>query len=197
MPHNIDISDELIAERRGAPGQLPPDMAPWMRRTITAIDTGMLWVGRVVCLMLVPLLGAMAWEVVARKLFLAPTLWAYDVSRMISGAMFMLGAAYALMKGVHIRADFLYRGMSERNQARVDLALYLIFYFPSLILFFWVTKDYAWEAFARGETSMDTAWMPKLWPVRMAMPVGSALLILQGVSEALKCLYAIGKGRWP
>jgi len=197
MPHNIDISDELIAERRGAPGQLPPDMAPWMRQAITAIDVGMLWVGRIVCVMLLPLLAAMVYEVVARKLFLAPTLWAYDISRMLSGAMFMLGAGYALMKGVHIRADFLYRGMSERAQATVDLALYLIFYFPSLILFFWVTKDYAWEALVRGETSMDTAWMPKLWPVRMAMPIGSALLLIQGVSEALKCLFAIGKGRWP
>lgn len=197
MPHNIDISDELIAERRGSPGSLPSDMAPWMRRTITAIDTGMLWTGRIVCLMLLPLLFAMAWEVVARKLFLAPTLWAYDISRMLTGAMFMLGAAYALMRGVHIRADFLYRGMSERNQARVDLALYLILYFPSLILFFWVTWDYAWAAFSRGETSMDTAWMPKLWPVRLSMPVGALLLIVQGVSEALKCVYAIRKGRWP
>jgi TRAP-type mannitol/chloroaromatic compound transport system permease small subunit len=197
MPHNIDISDELIAERRGAPGVLPSDMAPWMRRTITAIDVGMLWTGRIVCLMLIPLLFAMAYEVVARKLFVAPTLWAYDVSRMISGAMFMLGAGYALMKGVHIRADFLYRGMSERSQAVVDLGLYLVFYFPSLVLFFWVTRDYAWEALVRGETSMDTAWMPKLWPVRMAMPIGSALLLIQGVSEALKCVYAIGKGRWP
>ncbi len=197
MPHNIDISDELIAERRGAPGQLPADMAPWMRRTIATIDTGMLWTGRIVCLMLLPLLFAMAWEVVARKLFLAPTLWAYDISRMLTGAMLMLGAAYALMRGVHIRADFLYRGMSERNQARVDLALYLVLYFPSLILFFWVTKDYAWEAFSRGETSMDTAWMPRLWPVRLSMPVGALLLILQGISEALKCVYAIGRGRWP
>jgi TRAP-type mannitol/chloroaromatic compound transport system permease small subunit len=157
----------------------------------------MLWTGRIVCLMLIPLLGAMVWEVVARKLFVAPTLWAYDVSRMISGAMFMLGAGYALMKGVHIRADFLYRTMSERTQARIDLALYLVFYFPSLILFFWITKDYAWTAFVRGETSMDTAWMPEVWPARMAMPAGAAMLLIQGVSEALKCVYAIQKGRWP
>jgi TRAP-type mannitol/chloroaromatic compound transport system permease small subunit len=197
MPHNLDFSDELIAERRGAPGDLPPDMAPWMRAAITGIDTAMLWSGRIVCLMLIPLLFAMAYEVVARKLFTAPTLWAYDVSRMITGAMFMLGAAYALMKGVHIRADFLYRAMSERTQGRVDLALYLVFYFPSLILFFWITKDYAWNALVRGETSMDTAWMPKLWPARMAMPVGAALLLIQGVSESLKCVYAIRKGRWP
>lgn len=71
--------------------------------------------------------------------------------------MFMVGAGYALMKGVHIRADFLYHTISERAQARVDLALYLVFYFPSLILFFWITKDYAWTAFVRGETSMNTA----------------------------------------
>jgi len=197
MTEEYDLSDELIAERRGAPGQLPPDMAPWMRAAIGGIDTTMLWIGRIVCLMLIPLLFAMVWEVVSRKLFVAPTLWAYDVSRMLSGAMFMLGAGYALMRGVHIRADFLYRVMSERSQARVDLVLYLVFYFPSLALFFWITKDYAWAAFERGETSMDTAWMPVLWPVRMAMPVGAALLLIQGVSEALKCLYAIQKGRWP
>jgi TRAP-type mannitol/chloroaromatic compound transport system permease small subunit len=116
---------------------------------------------------------------------------------MTMGAMFMLGAAYALMKGVHIRADFLYRIMSERNQGRVDLALYLIFYFPSLALFFWVTGEYALDAIRTGETSMDTAWMPILWPARMAMPVGAAFLLIQGVSEILKCVYAIRKGRWP
>ena len=197
MPHNLDLSDELIAERRGEPGDLPPDMAPWMRTAITAIDMTMLWSGRLVCLLLIPLLIAMVYEVLARKLFVAPTLWAYDVSRMVCGAMFMLGAGYALMKGVHIRADFLYRILSHRTQARVDLFAYLVFYFPSLILFFWVTQEYALDAFWRGETSMDTAWMPKLWPTRMAMPVGAALLLVQGVSEVLKCLYAIQKGRWP
>jgi TRAP-type mannitol/chloroaromatic compound transport system permease small subunit len=197
MPHNLDLSDELIAERRGDSGQLPPDMAPWMRRAITVIDVAMKWSGRVVCLLLIPLLFAMVYEVVSRKLFVAPTLWAYDISRMVCGAMFMLGAAYALMKGVHIRADFLYRVMSQRNQARVDLFAYLVFYFPSLILFFWVTQEYALVAFTRGETSMDTAWMPRLWPTRMALPVGAALLLVQGVSEVLKCVYAIQKGRWP
>jgi TRAP-type mannitol/chloroaromatic compound transport system permease small subunit len=139
----------------------------------------------------------MVYEIIARKFFIAPTLWAYDISRMTMGAMFMLGAGYALMKGVHIRADFLYRILSERNQGRVDLALYLIFYFPSLALFFWFTAEYSLNAVRTGETSMDTAWMPILWPARMAMPVGAAFLLIQGVSEILKCVYAIRKGRWP
>ncbi len=190
----LDISDELIAERRGD-GPMPPDM--WLGGLATAIDTFSLWVGRLVCLLLIPMLASMVYEIIARKFFVAPTLWAYDISRMTMGAMFMLGAGYALMKGVHIRADFLYRIMSERNQGRVDLALYLIFYFPSLALFFWVTGEYALDAVRTGETSMDTAWMPILWPARMAMPVGAAFLLIQGVSEMLKCVYAIRKGRWP
>ena len=191
---DLDISDELIAERRGE-GPMPPDM--WLGGLATAIDTFSLWVGRLVCLLLIPMLASMVYEIIARKFFVAPTLWAYDISRMTMGAMFMLGAAYALMKGVHIRADFLYRLMSERNQGRVDLALYLIFYFPSLALFFWITGEYALDAVRTGETSMDTAWMPILWPARMAMPVGAAFLLIQGVSEILKCVYAIRKGRWP
>ncbi len=194
VPEQLDITDELIAERRGD-GPMPPDM--WLGGLATAIDTFSLWIGRAVCLLLIPMLASMVYEIIARKFFIAPTLWAYDISRMTMGAMFMLGAGYALMKGVHIRADFLYRIMSERNQGRVDLALYLIFYFPSLGLFLWVTGEYALDAVRTGETSMDTAWMPILWPARMALPVGAALLLIQGVSEALKCVYAIRKGRWP
>ena len=85
VPDELDITDELIAERRsGMPGDLPDDMPGWMRSAITRIDTFSLWCGRIFCWMLVPLMLAMVWEVVARKLFVAPTMWAYDVSRMLT-----------------------------------------------------------------------------------------------------------------
>ncbi|MDD9929210.1 MAG: TRAP transporter small permease subunit [Rhodospirillaceae bacterium] len=193
----LDTADELIAERRGDPGQVPDDMEPWMGRLIIGIDVFILWTGRIACLLLVPMLAVMVYEVVARKLFVAPTLWAYDISRMICGAMFMAGAAYALLKGVHIRADFLYRLMPQKRQAAIDLALYILFYFPALIVFFWISADYFWDSFIKGERSMDTTWAPLLWPGRIAMPMGALLLIIQGVSEALKCVYAIRRGRWP
>jgi len=140
---------------------------------------------------------AMVHEVIGRKLFVAPTLWAYDVSRMVSGAMFMMGAAYALMRGVHIRADFLYRLWAVRTQAMVDATLYVLLYFPGMTIFFLVSLDYAWKAWERGELSMDTAWMAPVAPVRTAMPVGAALLLMQGVSELLKCVYAMRHERWP
>ena len=74
-----------------------------------------------------PLILAMTYEVIARKLFLAPTIWAYDISRFLYGALFMLGAGYALSKGVHIRADFLYRNFKVKNQGLIDFVLYILF----------------------------------------------------------------------
>lgn len=195
---DLDISDELIAERRGGePGDLPKDMLPWMRRTITWLDTLSLWIGRITCLLMIPLVVAMVWEVVARKLFIAPTFWAYDTTRMLSGALFMLGAGYALMRGVHIRADFLYRLWQPATQARVDAFLYVILFFPGMIFFFYIAADYTFDAWVNWERSMDTAWMAPVAPARTAMPLGALFLILQGISELLKCLYTIQHNRWP
>ena len=152
------------------------------------------WVGRITCLMLVPVILAMVYEVVARKLFVAPTMWAYDTSRMFGGAMFMLGAGYALMRGVHIRADFLFRNWSPRTQAMVDGSLYLLFYFPALLFFFWVSSEYTIKAWMTWERSMDTALMAPLAPARTAMPVGALLLLIQGVAEFLRAYHQLGAG---
>ena len=70
------------------------------------------------------------WDDTARALGLGPTLFAYDISRMIAGVLFMGAAGYGLMRGVHIRADFLYRNWSNKTQATVDAVLYMVFSFP-------------------------------------------------------------------
>jgi len=198
LPQSLDPADELIAERRSAnPDSLPGDMPGWMRKAIVCIDTLSLWVGRITCLLLIPMIIAMVYEVVARKLFVAPTIWAYDVSRMLSGALFMLGAGYALMRGVHIRADFIYRLWRPRNQALLDAFLYLLFFFPGMVFFFYVSFEYAYDAWAIWERSMDTTWMAPLAPARTTMPLGALFLIIQGISEFLKCCYAIKHDRWP
>lgn len=198
MPEKLEIADELIAERRaGVPGELPDDMPNWMAVTITAIDWFSLWTGRLVCWLIVPLFLAMVYEVIARKFFLAPTLWAYDMSRFLYGALFMLGAGYALSRGVHIRADFIYRNWSARTQGIVDATLYILFYFPGLLTFLFMSTDFAYMAWFRGERGMDTAWMPYMGPIKTVLPVGVILLLIQGVSELLKSLYAARHNRWP
>lgn len=193
-----NLTDEMIAGRRAdVTSGLPDDMPPWMSRTIVTIDTFSLWVGRVVSWLTVPLMFGMVYEVVARYAFTAPTAWAYDISRMLYGALFILGAGYALARGVHIRSDFLYRGWSVRTQGKVDTALYLTCYFPAMIIFLWVSSKWAWSAVSQGERGMDTAWMPLLGPVKSCLPIGVAFLIIQGVSELLKSVHAARAGRWP
>ena len=115
-PNKLDITDEMIAERRGGSGKMPSDMPGWMASTIVNIDKINKIIGNIVCWITMPLIFAMVYEVLARKLFNAPTMWAYDMSRFMYGALFMLGAGYALSKGVHIRADFLYRNFKVKNQ---------------------------------------------------------------------------------
>ncbi|MEL6208670.1 MAG: hypothetical protein AAFR44_00505, partial [Pseudomonadota bacterium] len=112
-PDDLDITDELIAERRTLPpGQTPSDMTPWMRPVVGGIDVLNLWVGRITCLLLLPVMAAMVFEVVSREAFrifavmgaddlareigLGPTLWAYETTRMFAGALFMLGAFCAV-----------------------------------------------------------------------------------------------------
>ena len=198
MPEKLEYADELIAERRSvSPGELPDDMPRWMARTITIIDTFSQWTGMLVCWLTVPLFLAMVYEVIARKFFLAPTMWAYDISRFLYGALFMLGAGYALLKGVHIRADFIYRNWSARTQGIIDSSLYILFYFPGLLIFLLMSTDFAYMAWFRGERGMDTAWMPYMGPIKTVLPIGVILLLIQGISELLKSLYAATKGRWP
>ena len=193
----FDKSDEMIAERRQGTGQMPDDMPKWMASTITNIDNWSRWIGKVVCWITMPLMLAMTYEVLARKLFLAPTMWAYDMSRFFYGALFMLGAGYALSKGVHIRADFLYRNFKVKTQGLIDFWLYLLFYFPGLLAFFYMTTIFVVESIQRGERGMDTAWMPYMWPIKACLWFGILFLLVQGISELLKSYYAAKKGKWP
>jgi len=190
--------DELLAGAHGGPGApLPDDMHPLARRAITAIDWFSEWQGRLVCLFVVPIIFAMVYEVIMRKFFVAPTLWAFDVSRMLYGTSFMLGAAYVLMKGLHIRADFLYRGFSVRMQGRVDLALYVILFMPSMLFLLWAGYDFALKSFLQNERAGDSTWAPIVWPVKISLAVGVFFLLLQGLSEILKSWYAATRGKWP
>ena len=196
-PSKLDISDEMIAERRGGSGKMPEDMPKWMSLLITKIDLFSKWVGNVVCWITIPLILGMVYEVFARKLFLAPTIWAYDMSRFLYGALFMLGAGYALSKGVHIRADFLYRNFKIKTQGSIDFWLYLLFYFPGLIVFLYMTIGFVQESIMRGERGMDTTWMPYMWPIKSCLLIGIIFLLIQGISELLKSYWASTKGEWP
>ena len=218
----LDITDELIAERRAEkPGETPEDMTPWQRPITAFIDVLNLWMGRIICLAIIPLVAVMVTEVFSRGMFallvsydlddlaravnLGPTTWVYDVSRMLGGVIFMAAAGYALMRGVHIRADFIYRNWSERTQATVDATLYLLFYFPAMLLFFYSALGFAGDSLGFNgwgeewgiweDASADSTWAPYLWPARIFMPIGAGLLFLQGFPELFRAFHQMGKAR--
>ncbi len=212
-PDELEIADELIAERRAeAPGETPEDMTAWQRPITAAIDVINYRAGQIIALLMVPLIAVVVFEVVSRNSFvilqnagfeefarslgLGPTLWVYDTSRMLAGVLFMAAAGYGLMRGVHIRADFLYRNWSDKTQATVDAVLYLLFFIPSMIFFTVIAADFWWLAYSKGETmQIDSAWGPLLWPARTAMPIGGLLLLLQGLPEIFRAFHKMGKER--
>jgi TRAP-type mannitol/chloroaromatic compound transport system permease small subunit len=141
-----------------------------------------------------PLVAAVSYEVIARHFFGAPTLWAYDVTFMLYGSLFMLGSAYALHKGAHIRTDFLSEKWSIQTRGAIDAVAYLLFFFPALGVFLYVSGEAALYAWQIGETSEQTAWRPLLWPFKAVIPLSCLLLLVQGVSETAKSLYAARTG---
>jgi TRAP-type mannitol/chloroaromatic compound transport system permease small subunit len=169
-------------------------VTPLHIRIVRAIDKFTDTSGTWVAWLNVPLVLAVSYEVVARYAFDSPTIWSFDVTYMLYGTIFMLGAAYALHKGAHIRTDFFFEKWSIRTRGVIDSIAYLLFFFPSLAVFLYVSAGEGWYAFSIGETSEQTPWRPILWPFKMVVPLTCLLLMIQGVSETIKSLYAARTG---
>src|SRR5262245_12267091 len=125
-------------------------------KAIGVIDAISTVSGHLVAWLILPLIAVMSYELTVRYM-LNPTLWAYDLSYMLYGAMFMLGTAYTLRRGAHIRTDFLYQNWPVKVQASVDAACYLLLFFPGIAIFFWISSDFAWRSYLQGERSVGSA----------------------------------------
>jgi TRAP-type mannitol/chloroaromatic compound transport system permease small subunit len=170
------------------------DSPKWVVATVRAIDRLSSLTGAMVAILIIPLVGGVTYEVISRYLFNAPTVWAYDTTYMLYGAHFMLGAAYTLLKGAHIRTDIFYQNWSLRTKGLVDASLYLLFFFPGMILFFVMGWQEAYHSLAIGELSEATPWRPPLYPFKFVIPVTALLILIQGISEFLKSVHAVRKG---
>lgn len=168
----------------------------WIRNVVRVIDGVTDWIGGcVLALLVLPLFFTVCYEVFARYVFNSPTQWAYDITFMIYGSLFMLGAGYTLLKGGHIRTDIFYDNWSLRTRGIIDALSYLFFFFPAMIMFFSAGLKEAIYAFQIGELSDATTWMPPLTPFKSTIPAAAALLLFQGISELLKSSYAAITGR--
>lgn len=156
------------------------------------IDQVSLWSGKAVSWLIVPMFAVLFYEVMMRK-FWQPTMWANDIATMCYGAHFFLAGAYTLKLQKHIRTDFLSRNWSLRTQVRMDLAQYLLVFLPGMAMLTWISLEFAWESWELKEQLMTT-WRPPAYWYKAVIPLSSALVLLQGMSEVLKCVKTLHTG---
>ncbi len=136
-------------------------------------------------------------EVVKRYMLNNPTAWMTDATAMIYGTLFMMCGAYTLAQDGHVRGDFLYGSMRPRQQASLDLALYIIFFIPGIAALIHSGWDFAAISWRIQEHSNITAEGPPVYPLKTLIPIAGALVLLQGLAEILRCAICLKTGRWP
>jgi TRAP-type mannitol/chloroaromatic compound transport system permease small subunit len=168
-----------------------------MQGLLLGIDRFSTLVGKTFAWSIVALTGVVVYEIVVRYAFRAPTTWAYDVSYMLYGTLFMMAGAYALSRNGHVRGDFLYRRMPPRRQATLDLALYILFFFPGIIALMVSGLPFFLDSYAQNERSMFSPTGPVIWPFKFLIPLAGLLLLLQGLVEVVRCWQCVRTGVWP
>jgi TRAP-type mannitol/chloroaromatic compound transport system permease small subunit len=167
-----------------------------MNRLIYAIDQLSKTVGHAFAWCIVVLTLGTSYEVFVRYVMNDPTSWAFDFSYIMYGALFFMAGAYTLSRGGHVRADMFYRLWRPRTQATVELVLYIIFFFPGVISLMYSGWQYAYDSMRIREMSINSPVGIPIWQIKMLIPVGGALVALQGVAEVLRCLLCLKQGHW-
>jgi TRAP-type mannitol/chloroaromatic compound transport system permease small subunit len=163
-------------------------------RLVDGIDRLNTAIGKTVAWLFLPLTYVLVHEIVATKVFSRPTVWAYDASYMLYGTIFMLGAAYTLATDRHVRGDLLYRLWPPRVQAGLDLALYLLVFYPAMLSLLVAGWSYASYSFSIGERSLQSPFGPIIWPLKMVIPLTALLLLIQGVAQVARCVRCLQRG---
>jgi len=159
-------------------------MTSWLR-VAHGIDRLNQWAGRIaVWLVLIACLVSAAVAFARYAFNIGSNAW-LEVQWYLFAGMVMLGAAYTLKVNEHVRVDVLYGNLSPRNKAKLDLAGLIVFLMPAMLLLAWLSWPFFASSFAEAETSANPGGLIR-WPVKLMLPLGFALVALQGVSEIIK-----------
>lgn len=168
-----------------------------MDKFLFVIDGISTWIGKTFSWCILLLTFVVCFEVFMRYALNSPTSWAYDTSYILYGTLFVMCGAYLLSRNGHVRGDFLYRTWSPRTQAAVDLVLYITCFFPAALTLIYSGYGFARMSWMMNEHSSFTPDGPPIYPFKTLIPVAGALLLLQGIAEATRCVLCLRTGRWP
>jgi TRAP-type mannitol/chloroaromatic compound transport system permease small subunit len=167
-----------------------------MIRYIRFADSLSAWFGKAFAWLIVLMTIGTSYEVFVRYVMNRPTPWALDVSFIMYGTLFMMGGAYTLSRGQHVRGDFLYRTWQPRTQAKVDLALYILFFFPGVLALIFIGWKYAGRSWSYTEVSINSPAGIPIYQFKSVMVAAGLLLFVQGIAQVFRCLIAIRTNVW-
>jgi len=167
-----------------------------MLRYIDFADRLSGWFGKSFGWLVMLMTIGMSYEVIVRYLFNSPTPWAYELSYIMYGTLFMVGGAYTLSQGGHVRGDFIYRLWPVRVQGTVDLVLYILFFFPGITALIFAGWKYASRSIGYGEVSSSSPAGIPIYQFKTILVLAGVLLFLQGIAQVFRCIIAIRTGVW-
>ena len=167
-----------------------------MKKHIYFFEGLSIWIGRAFgwCILILTL--SVAYEVFVRYVLNAPTVWAFDMMVQMYGALFLMAGPYALAQDAHVRGDVIYRLFSPRLQAKIDLTLYILFFFPGILALAYFGYEIASDSWRYKEVSWNSPARIQIYFFKSLIPLAGGLLILQGVSECMRCILCIRDGKW-
>lgn len=168
-----------------------------MKAYINFADQFVVWIGRAFAWGIFILTAAVMYEVIMRYFFNAPTLWAFDFTIQMYGAVFMMGGASAMSTKTHVKADMYYNKMSQKGQAILDLILFICFYAPGVFALTYAGYFYAKKAWIVHETSWNSPAQIQIYFSKSLIPIAGLLLVIIGISEIFRCIICIKTGKWP
>ena len=168
-----------------------------MERFIQIVDSLSAWFGKAFAWCVMIMTFGVGYEVFVRYVLRDPTAWAFDVSYMMYGALFMMAGAYTLSRDGHVRGDFVYRLWKPRTQAKVELVLYFIFFFPGVLALILAGWKYAGRSWRYGEVSVMSPANVPIFQFKTIIVAAGVLLFLQGLAQVCRCILCIRTGEWP
>ncbi len=171
-----------------------------MVRFIFFIDSVSAWVGKAFAWCILILTFGVGYEVFVRYVLRDPTSWAFDISYMMYGALFMMAGAYTLSRDGHVRGDVIYRLWPPKVQASIEMTLYFLFFFPAILALVFAGFEYAgksWSYGTHGEVSVMSPANVPIFQFKTVIPVAGLLLFFQGVAQVCRCIICIKTGAWP
>jgi TRAP-type mannitol/chloroaromatic compound transport system permease small subunit len=154
------------------------------------------WFGKAFGWLIIMMTLGMSYEVFVRYILNRPTPWALDVSFIMYGTLFMMGGAYTLSRGGHVRGDFIYRLWPVRVQASVDLVLYLLFFFPGITALMVTGFKYAARSWGYAEVSVNSPAGIPIYQFKSVMVAAGILLFIQGIAQVFRCILCLREGYW-